>query len=101
MDDNEFAIQPERARALPWPRLDVRRAAAFEASDRRIEGAPWRDLDMTPQSAGLYALSLGLSHCFSDDHEMLRHGMVLCDARYAWCKSCQEESHAWPPRMTA
>ena len=28
-------------------------------------------------------------------------GMVVHDALYGWCKSCQEESHAWPPRMSA
>jgi hypothetical protein len=66
-----------------------------------VRGADTSRLDLTPQSAGLYAISLGLSHCFSDDHEMLRHGMVLYDALYAWCKSCQEESHAWPPRLPA
>jgi hypothetical protein len=43
------------------------------------------------------ALSLGLSHNFQDDHEMLRHGMVMYDALYAWCQSCQSEQHGWPP----
>jgi len=62
-----------------------------------VRGADTSRLDMTPQSAGLYALSMGLSHTFSDDHEMLRHGMVMYDALYAWCKSCQEEAHNWPP----
>jgi hypothetical protein len=66
-----------------------------------VRGADTSRLDLTPQSSGLYAVSLGLSQCFADDHEMLRHGMVVYDALYAWCKSCQEESHAWPPRMTA
>jgi len=40
-----------------------------------------------------------LSHCFADDHEMLRHGLVLYDALYAWCKHCQGESHNWPPAL--
>lgn len=57
------------------------------------------DLDLAPQSAGLYAVSLGLSRIFSDDHEMLRHGMVLYDALYAWCQQCQGETHNWPPVM--
>jgi hypothetical protein len=30
---------------------------------------------------------------------MLRHGMVMYDALYAWCKHCQAESHTWPPKM--
>ncbi|MBS0495914.1 MAG: chromate resistance protein [Comamonadaceae bacterium] len=66
-----------------------------------VRGADTSRLDLTPQSAGLYALSLGLSHNFSDDHEMLRHGMVMYDALYAWCRSCQAETHQWPPAMTA
>lgn len=55
-------------------------------------------LDLTPQSAGLYALSLGLSHNFANDHEMLQHGLVMYDALYAWCQSCQGETHQWPPK---
>jgi hypothetical protein len=62
-----------------------------------VRGADTSRLDLTAQSAGLYAISLGLSHCFADDHEMLRHGLVLYDALYAWCKHCQGESHNWPP----
>lgn len=64
-----------------------------------VRGADTSRLDLTPQSAGLYALSLGLSSNFADDHEMLRHGMVMYDALYAWCKDCQGESHNWPPKM--
>ena len=64
-----------------------------------VRGADTSRLELTPQSAGLYALSLGLSQNFSDDHQMLAHGMVMYDALYAWCKSCQGEAHNWPPRM--
>lgn len=63
-----------------------------------VRGADTDRLDLTPQSAGLYALSLGLSQQFSDDHEMLAHGMVMYDALYAWCRSCQSETHNWPPQ---
>ncbi|SFC62909.1 hypothetical protein SAMN05216344_1266 [Polaromonas sp. OV174] len=64
-----------------------------------VRGADTSRLELTPQSAGLYALSLGLSQNFSDDHEMLAHGMVMYDALYAWCKNCQGETHHWPPKM--
>lgn len=64
-----------------------------------VRGADTSRLDLAPQSAGLYAVSLGLSHVFKDDHEMLRHGMVMYDALYAWCKACQAETHNWPPNM--
>ena len=64
-----------------------------------VRGADTSRLDLTPQSAGLFALSLGLSKIYSDDHEMLGHGMVMYDALYAWCQSCQAEAHNWPPKM--
>lgn len=53
--------------------------------------------EASPQAHGLLAISLGLSKNFSDDHEMLAHGMVLYDALYSWCKSLQGETHNWPP----
>ncbi|MDB5813028.1 MAG: chromate resistance protein [Rhodocyclales bacterium] len=62
-----------------------------------VRGADTSRLSLTPQSAGLYAISLGLSQTFADDHEMLGHGMVLYDALYAWCRHCQAETHNWPP----
>ena len=62
-----------------------------------VRGADTAQLSLAPQSAGLLALSLGLSRVFSDDHEMLRHGLWLCDALYAWCRDGQGESHNWPP----
>lgn len=64
-----------------------------------VRGADTSRLDLAPQSAGLYALSLGLSHLYADDHEMLRHGLVMYDALYAWCRACQGETHTWPPKM--
>lgn len=54
-----------------------------------VRGADTSRLDLTPQSAGLHAISLGLSQNFADDHEMLRYGMVIYDALYAWCKQGQ------------
>lgn len=64
-----------------------------------VRGADTSRLDLTPQSPGLYALSLGLSAVYADDQEMLRHGMVMYDALFAWCRNCQGEKHNWPPRM--
>jgi hypothetical protein len=62
-----------------------------------VRGADTSRLDLTPQSAGLFAISLGLGAVFEDDHAMLRHGMVMYDALYAWCRSLQAETHSWPP----
>ena len=36
-------------------------------------------------------------HVYADDHEMLRHGMVMYDALYLWCKEGQSETHTWNP----
>lgn len=62
-----------------------------------VRGADTSRLDLSPQSSGLYAISLGLSDVFKDDHEMLRHGIVVYDALYAWCARLQGETHNWPP----
>jgi hypothetical protein len=72
---------------------------ALQALAVIVRGADTSQLDLTPQSAGLYAISLGLSHCYTDDHEMLLHGLVMYDALYAWCQHCQGETHNWPPKI--
>jgi hypothetical protein len=64
-----------------------------------VRGADTSRLDLTPQSAGLFAISLGLGHVFTDDHEMLKHGLVIYDALYAWCRDLVGETHSWPPKM--
>jgi len=57
-----------------------------------VRGADTSRLDLAPQSAGLYAISLGLSATITDDHEMLRHGMIIYDALYRWCRSPVRDS---------
>lgn len=53
---------------------------------RIVRGADTGNLESTPQSAGLQAISLGLSWSFLDDHKMLQQGFVIYDALYAWCR---------------
>jgi len=62
-----------------------------------VRGADTARLDLAPQAPGLAAISLGLSRNFADDHEMLKAGMVMYDALYAWCKGGQDEVHTWNP----
>ncbi|MCK9607974.1 chromate resistance protein [Methylomonas lenta] len=62
-----------------------------------VRGADTSRLNLTPESSGLYAISLGLSHIFNNDHDMLKQGLVLYDALFAWCRHCQSETHNWPP----
>jgi len=67
-----------------------------------VRGADTARLDLAPQCAGLLAVSLGLSQLFADDHEQLRHGMVIYDALHAWLRLAREETHTWnPQRQTA
>jgi rhodanese-related sulfurtransferase len=70
---------------------------ALEQLARIVRGADTARLDLAPQAAGLAAISLGLSRNFADDHAMLKHGMVMYDALYAWCRSAQDEVHTWNP----
>ena len=65
-----------------------------------VRGADTARLDLAPQCAGLLAQSLGLSALYPDDHEMLRYGMTMYDAYYAWLKQARGESHAWSPAAT-
>ena len=51
-----------------------------------VRGADTSRPDLTPQCEGLLAISYGLSSNFPDDHEMLKHGMVMYDALYTWCR---------------
>ena len=54
-----------------------------------VRGADTSRHDLAPQCEGLYAISIGLSATFPDDHEMLQHGLVIYDALYAWCRKTQ------------
>jgi hypothetical protein len=74
---------------------------ALDALALIVRGADTARLELTPQSPGLLALSLGLSANFPDDHAMLEHGMVMYDALYAWCRSLQGETHNWTPPASA
>jgi rhodanese-related sulfurtransferase len=65
-----------------------------------VRGADTSRLDLAPQSAGLAALSLGLSINFHDDHAMLERGMVMYDALYAWCRKGKNETHTWNPDLS-
>ena len=51
-----------------------------------VRGADTSRLDLTPESPGLYATSMGLARTYANDHELLRHGLVMYEALYAWCE---------------
>ena len=70
---------------------------ALEQLATIVRGADTARLDLAPQASGLAAISLGLSRKYADDHEMLKHGLVIYDALYAWCRGGQDEVHTWNP----
>ena len=63
-----------------------------------VRGADTDTHSLHPACAGLFAVSLGLSRNFADDHEQLRHGFVVYDALYAWCRDAHGEKHTWNPQ---
>ncbi len=70
-----------------------------EALDRLaavIRGADTDRHDLAPQSAGLLAISVGLSRQYKDDLAQLEAGLVLYDALYRWARDGHEEGHDWP-----
>jgi len=58
-----------------------------------VRGADTNRLDLTPQSAGLLAASLGFSRMYRDDLAQLEAAMALYDAYYRWCRDATEETH--------
>ena len=73
--------------------------AALYVLTEIIRGADTDRFDLAPQSAGLWAISAGLSYNYKDDHEMLAIGMKIYDALYSWAKYVQKEKHTWNPAL--
>ena len=57
--------------------------------------------ELSPQAAGLLAISVGLSRQYRDDLEQLAVGMTLYDALYRWARDGHEEGHDWPAGRSA
>ncbi len=53
--------------------------------------------DLAPQSAGLWAISAGLSYNYNNDQEQLEIGMKIYDALFSWAKYVSDERHTWNP----
>ena len=60
-----------------------------------VRGADTDRFDLADQSAGLWAISAGLSYNYKDDHQMLETGLKIYDALYSWAKYVQQERHNW------
>jgi len=57
---------------------------------RIVRGADTADRDLTPESAGLYAIASGFAALspaqFADDHALLKAEFPMYDALYAYCQ---------------
>jgi rhodanese-related sulfurtransferase len=97
----EFAHEGDRCSFDTFLRIYDIEDAPLEQLATIVRGADTSRHDLAPQCGGLFAISLGLSANFRDDHEMLAHGMVVYDALYTWCRSLQSETHNWPAKTPA
>lgn len=77
------------------------RLPALQALAAIVRGADTSRLDLTAQSGGLLALSLGLSRLHADDHAMLQAALPLYDALHAWCREGRGETHSWKAHAEA
>jgi hypothetical protein len=86
----EFTHEGDRCSFDTFLRIYGIADPALEHLARIVRGADTSRHELTPQCGGLFAISLGLSANYPDDHEMLEHGMVIYDALYTW--GYQEQS---------
>ena len=98
IDGVEFTHEGERCSFDTILRIYEIKDAALDHLATIVRGADTSRHDLSPQCGGLFAISLGLSANFPDDHEMLKHGMVIYDGLYTWCRTLQAETHNWPAR---
>jgi rhodanese-related sulfurtransferase len=96
IDGVEFAHEGERCSFDTILRIYAIDSPPLNHLATIVRGADTSRHDLSPQCGGLFAISLGLSANFQNDHEMLAHGMVMYDALYTWCRSLQAETHNWP-----
>jgi rhodanese-related sulfurtransferase len=96
VDGVEFSHEHERCAFDTILRIYDIHDPALDRLAAIVRGAGTSRHDLTPQCGGLFAISLGLSANFPNDHEMLAHGAVIYDALYTWCRGLQEETHSRP-----
>ncbi|MBI5914562.1 MAG: chromate resistance protein [Bacteroidetes bacterium] len=62
-----------------------------------VRGADTDQHHLAEQAPGLWAISAGLTHNVTDDHELLEKGMVIYDALYSWARYHRHEKHTQNP----
>ncbi|WP_029269735.1 chromate resistance protein ChrB domain-containing protein [Flavobacterium sp. KJJ] len=58
-----------------------------------VRGADTDQHEIAKESAGLWAISAGLSHNITNDSELLQNGMILYDALYTWATHLYKQNH--------
>lgn len=58
-----------------------------------VRGADTDQHEIAKESAGLWAISAGLSHNITNDAELLTSGMVIYDALYSWATHLYKQNH--------
>lgn len=58
-----------------------------------VRGADTDRHDIAKESAGLWAISAGLSYNITDDHKLLETGMIIYDALYSWASHLYKQNH--------
>jgi AraC-like DNA-binding protein len=58
-----------------------------------VRGADTDRHDIAKESAGLWAISAGLSHNIIDDYKLLETGIVIYDALYSWATHLYKQNH--------
>ncbi|MDR7370409.1 chromate resistance protein ChrB domain-containing protein [Flavobacterium aquidurense] len=58
-----------------------------------VRGADTDQHELAKESAGLWAISAGLSHNITNDVELLASGMIIYDALYSWATHLYKQNH--------
>jgi hypothetical protein len=66
---------------------------AIAIMSKIVRGADTDRHDIAKESAGLWAISAGLSHNITNDSELLKNGMVIYDALYTWATHLYKQNH--------
>ena len=71
---------------------------AVQVIAKIVRAADTDRYDLASQASGLWAITAGLSHNISNDHELLEVGMTIYDALYSWAKYHKNETHGQNPK---
>src|SRR5205085_10770524 len=86
INDAEFGHVGDQCSFDAVIRIHDSKDAALDDLAAIVRGADTSRPDLRPQCEGLLAISYGLSANCPNDHEMLKHGMIMYDALYTWCR---------------